>query len=950
MLDPLRTALPLLLLLAASVPSQDVSRTRPFVSGTSGYHTFRIPALLRAADGTVLAFAEGRVNGGGDAGDIDLVLRRSADGGRTWLPLQVVQEEGAETIGNPAPVLDRDTGRVWLLFCRNNDRVFETHSDDHGASWSARRELTSTVKRAGWGWYATGPVHGIQLRRGPHAGRLVIPCDHRDPAHKSHVVYSDDHGQSWFVGGVVGGTGAMRPNECTAVELTDGRVALNMRDQSGSVDRRIVAYSQDGGSSFGVPFHDAALPDPTVQAATLRLEATDQGDDRDWILFSNPASATDRVLLTIRSSFDETRSWPLARTLWAGPSAYSDLALAADGAVLCLFEGGVQRRYEYIECARFDRSWLLAGLPRDLAAHEGFEAAGSRSNLEGAAGGLGFAGPWRASPGARLAARWPLDGDAVDASSRGRDGNVVGASFDSDVPAPLGSGRSLRLAGGGAHVDLSAHVAAFAGQHVGTLAAWFKTSGTGAHVLLAASDSGDASSELRLFVEGGTLRFDVRGDAPDTGQLVSAQRVNDGTWHHAAVSVDLHGRARLYLDGEQVDGRVEPWFAGVSGLDRMALGRNVDSGGPQWFFDGWLDEVVLVEQALDAAAIRGLANGRPASEFTASLAEPLGVGTATGSLDSAAFRQLGLGAVGDRIAEAGGATATRPLAASIDGGATGTFHVAALCRLATGAAGAAVVLDGVDGAACRFGVAPDGRFAVGAGGDLVAGPVVATPDTVWLLVARITQRADRLLDVRLKAYAPGESVDLDPDSLAGVGAGAGRWTAEALAVAPEAALVDHLSLRCGVGGNVEFDELRIGGTWNDVLGSASRRRRVGLGCPFPPVPADLWSRETPFPGNSAFRLDLVGALPGAACSLLAGFALAPQPIPLPLAVGCFVYAQPPLVDAGFGVAAPPTGLVTFPLPIPGRRELIGRELPLQVAAIDPQGQGLALSNGLVLEF
>lgn len=943
----LRTLLPLLLLVAASAPAQDVSRTRPFVSGTSGYHTFRIPALLTAQDGSVLAFAEGRVNGGGDAGDIDLVLRRSADGGRTWLPLQVVQQEGIETIGNPAPVLDRDTGRVWLLFCRNNDRVFETHSDDHGVTWSARRELTSTVKRADWGWYATGPVHGIQLRRGPRAGRLVIPCDHNTTTNFAHVVYSDDHGANWYIGGSVAGVGGMRPNECAVVELTDGRLALNIRDQNGGGDRRIVAYSSDGGGSFGTPFHDDELIDPRVQGSILRLEATDQGDGRDWILFSNPASTTDRVQMTIRSSFDETRSWPVARTLWTGPSAYSDLAVAGDGGVLCLFEGGISARYEYIECARFDRDWLSGGVPQGNPIYDGFESTASRSSLGGSATGTGFAGAWRETPGARLAGHWRLGGDVLDSSGSGHHGTLVGGVFVPDLPTVLGTGTSLRLFGG-AYVDLSAHVGAFATQSGGTLAAFFKTTGAGTHVLVAASDSSDPGDEIRLFVEGGRLLFDVRGIGPDGGQLVSPQTVNDGNWHHAAVTVDALGFARLYLDGQQVAAEAEPWFDGVSGLDRMAIGRNVDSGGPQWFFSGEIAEVVAVHQALDAADVQALAAGTPPASLTGQ-ADPAGVGTAVGSLDLPAFRQLGLRPVGDRVRELGGAVAARRLAATVDSRSVGTFHLAALVRRTSTAASFSIALEDPGAGLVAFGMARDGRYGVGTEHPFAGGPVPVAVDAVQHLVCRVTLRGNGLLDARLKVYGPSDALDADPSGLSGVGGGAGQWTAEALGLQADAGSVGYLVLRTSEGAAVEFDEIRVGGTWSDVVQSASSRRRVGIGCPANPVPSDLWSLGLPFPGNSVFAARLLGAPGSATCTLLAGFSLAPQPIPLPIGAGCFVYPQPPLLDVGTGTSTP-SGYLDFPLPIPAQPGLIGFELPLQTVAVDPIGSGVALSNGLLLKF
>ncbi len=166
----------LLAVLAGS--ARAVEQVDVFTSGTGGYHTYRIPAVVLTGENTLLAFCEGRKTGRGDHGDLDLVLRRSTDGGKTWQPTQLVHEEGRTekiTIGNPCPVVDRTTGTVWLPFCRDNDRVLMTNSTDDGRTWSKPVEITKDVKRPHWGWYATGPGHGIQTAD----GRLRLPCRSR---------------------------------------------------------------------------------------------------------------------------------------------------------------------------------------------------------------------------------------------------------------------------------------------------------------------------------------------------------------------------------------------------------------------------------------------------------------------------------------------------------------------------------------------------------------------------------------------------------------------------------------------------------------------------------------------------------------------------------------------------------------------------------------------------
>lgn len=337
------------------VAADQLSKTDVFVSGTDGYHTYRIPAVIVTPNGTVLALCEGRKTSRSDHGDLDLVLRRSTDGGKTWAPMQIVYEEGGDakiTIGNPCPVVDRDTGRIWLPFCRNNDKVLVTYSNDDGATWAKPTEITDSVKESGWGWYATGPGVGIQLERGEHKGRLIIPCDHRkqsDPERTtcSHIFYSDDHGQTWRLGGTVG----PYTNECQVVELSDGTLMVNMRNYWGRNGKqqdkdkmRAVAISGDGGATWGDLRFDQTLIEPVCQAGFLRHSAKGQTDD-GRLLFSNPASTTTRHQLTVRLSSDEGKTWPVATLLHEGPSAYSCLTVLPDGSIGCLYEGGEKHAY-----------------------------------------------------------------------------------------------------------------------------------------------------------------------------------------------------------------------------------------------------------------------------------------------------------------------------------------------------------------------------------------------------------------------------------------------------------------------------------------------------------------------------------------------------------------------------------------------------------------------------
>jgi len=360
-------------------------KTAVFTSDADGYNTYRIPALLTTQKGTLLAFCEGRKSGRGDSGNIDLLLKRSEDGGRTWSNHQIVWDDAKNTCGNPCPVQDRQTGTIHLLLTWNRGddresaikkntskdtrRVYVATSSDDGMTWSEPRQITDTTKRPEWRWYATGPGVGIQLQKGPAKGRLVVPCDHslvtpNDPdGYNSHVIISDDHGRTWKIGGVI----TPKVNECQIVELADGTLTINMRNYDRSKTCRAIATSTDAGATFSAVTHDPALVEPICQASFLRYTLESE-HDKNRVLFSNPARPKDRRQMTVRLSYDEGKTWPVSRILHAGPAAYSCLAVMPNADIACLYEAGKGNPYETITFARFDLDWLTgtAENSRDL--------------------------------------------------------------------------------------------------------------------------------------------------------------------------------------------------------------------------------------------------------------------------------------------------------------------------------------------------------------------------------------------------------------------------------------------------------------------------------------------------------------------------------------------------------------------------------------------------------
>jgi sialidase-1 len=377
-LNPIFATVFLLAALVRSGAATGLEFSPVFISGQDGYHTYRIPAIVVTTNGTLLAFCEGRKKSRSDTGDIDLLLKRSPDGGKTWGAQEVLWSDGENTCGNPAPVVDQTTGKIWLLLtwnhgadkedgigyqtARDTRRVFVMHSADDGWTWTKPQEITTAVKRPEWGWYATGPVNGIQLARGAHRGRLVVPCNHSalkasaQTMTRSHVIFSDDHGATWQLGGIED----EKTNESTIVERADGSLLHNMRSYH-KKNRRAVATSADGGATWSPVTLAETLIEPVCQASILRGTWPEAGE-RSRILFSNPAS-TKRNKMTVRLSYDEGATWPVRKLIYPGPAAYSCLVRLPGKFVGCLFECGTTNSYETISLARFPLAWLEQAEP-----------------------------------------------------------------------------------------------------------------------------------------------------------------------------------------------------------------------------------------------------------------------------------------------------------------------------------------------------------------------------------------------------------------------------------------------------------------------------------------------------------------------------------------------------------------------------------------------------------
>ena len=347
-----------------------------FISGTDGHKSYRIPAIIKAPNGDLLAFAEGRVNGSDDFGNIEIVLKHSKDQGKTWGPMTVVAKYGELQAGNPAPVVDFlnpnfPKGRIFLFYntgtkseseVRNGNGVREVWyktSTDNGNSWSEPVNITLQVHKpnqpginrayqfaADWRSYANTPGHALQYSSKPYSGRIYVAANHSEQNSKqpgvsyfAHGFYSDDHGRTFKLSETVPLAGS---NESSAAELSNGSLILNSRNQQGDIRERIVAISKNGGATWDTVYFDYQLPDPVCQGSILNIG---KKNGKNILAFCNAADRSDRNNLTLRISSDDGLTWSKSIKVDNNPqqknvsyTAYSDIVRISKKKIGILYE------------------------------------------------------------------------------------------------------------------------------------------------------------------------------------------------------------------------------------------------------------------------------------------------------------------------------------------------------------------------------------------------------------------------------------------------------------------------------------------------------------------------------------------------------------------------------------------------------------------------------------
>jgi sialidase-1 len=351
--------------------------TKIFTGNTEGYHSYRIPSIVRTATNKVLiAICEGRDSSNFDYGNINIVCKRSVDNGAHWLPIQAIAGPGNFTDGNPTAVVDPSTNFVWIVylhsdrthytyldaagethykpFAPGDRRVMVIHSEDEGVNWIDPTDITSTTTPATIAQDYIGPGVGIYKAHSPNAGTMIIPAYGRN-------IYSTTHGSSWTFSPITNGT--TQSTESTIVEKISGGLIRNDRATSTQDTFRRVATGSFA-DQFPTWISDTNLPDPKSEGSVMRYNETAP----NRIMFLNSASKITRTAMQVKITYNEGATWPVFKSFTNHGTGklggYSSMVKTGDDNIGALIEynenDGIKTKWHMsIEFHKFGLPWIV---------------------------------------------------------------------------------------------------------------------------------------------------------------------------------------------------------------------------------------------------------------------------------------------------------------------------------------------------------------------------------------------------------------------------------------------------------------------------------------------------------------------------------------------------------------------------------------------------------------
>lgn len=318
-----------------------------FQAGDYGSKYYRIPAIVRAQDGSLVTATDQRWTTESDLPNkIYVVVRRSTDNGKTWSEPITVAADDKKGYGDASLVVDKQTGTImciynglqgfWTSTASDPQRHFYSLSTDNGLTWTEPTEFTSQIygsecsndERKNWKAMFISSGASLQLRDGRIMAVGVVQKS-SGASLANYPVWTDDLGKTWSVGGIACDAG----DESKVVELNNGTILMSIRHSP----NRYFALSHDRGETWESYRANDDVKDPACNGDLVRYTSVVDGYDKDRLIHTIPYSKS-RSNVSILISYDEGATWPEKKVIQSGGSAYSSVAILNDGTIAVYYE------------------------------------------------------------------------------------------------------------------------------------------------------------------------------------------------------------------------------------------------------------------------------------------------------------------------------------------------------------------------------------------------------------------------------------------------------------------------------------------------------------------------------------------------------------------------------------------------------------------------------------